>query len=228
VYTAITKAIAAEGDGKKRVTSAVDLKNCLSHDVSGLLLATRLSIYYAAAGTVLGFGEVNQPSPYTGYRIELLRAMEVFALAHEYSHFLLDERSLRVADEEGNETNLGFEVFCDAIGLQLSRVWGSENDNWLAFTGAGGIAFFRAYETSVNCATELAEYNDQSRPQRKQPDDSHPPPGERALNLIKWAVEKTDSDQREAVETFLVEFDLICSNIGAFVLDTVREAKASP
>jgi hypothetical protein len=232
VYTAIVKAIGAHGSGPRRVTSSVDLKNYLSHDPSGLLLAMRLSIYYAATGTLLGFGTVVQPSEYTTYRLELLRAMEVFALAHEYSHFLLHERRLQVADEEGNESNLGLEFFCDAIGLQLSREWGSKNNSWIAFTGAGGIAFFRAFDTTVNCATQLAECapganSNRSRSQRMQPQDSHPSPRERALTLMKWAVEKTVKDQREAVESFLAEFDLICASTGAFVLDILREAKVA-
>src|ERR1043166_6918114 len=50
-YTAIVKAIAAR-DPNKRVTSAEDLKDCLSYDPSGLLLAARLALCYAATGTL--------------------------------------------------------------------------------------------------------------------------------------------------------------------------------
>jgi hypothetical protein len=228
-YTAVVRAVAAGGN---RVTSYNDLIAGLSENPGGLLLATRLCLYYAATGTLLGFGEVEQPPDYLSYRMELLRAMKVFALSHEYGHFLADEQGLEFADESGEASPQGLEFFCDLMGLQLSHVWGAKNNNWLAFTGVGGLAFFRAVDTCRSCTAELADsglITTLRTPPRARGDavaDSHPPVGERAEKLIGWVLDRTEHDQRAAVESFFREFDIICTAIREYSSVVLREAAA--
>lgn len=76
--------------------------------------------------------------------------MEIFALSHEYSHFVAHERELKFKDEDGNPFPQGLELFCDAMGLQISRIWGSKNRNWLAFTGVGGASLSSVQLIFVN------------------------------------------------------------------------------
>jgi hypothetical protein len=229
-YTAIVKAIAAGGPPYERVASAEALRDHLARDPSGILLATRLCLYYAANGTLMGFGKIEQPPDYYAYRTDLLKAMEVFALSHEYAHFLADERGLQFADEAGEVSSYGLEFFCDQMGLQLSRFWGAKNNNWLAFTGVGGLAFFRAVDTCQACAAELlntgplASSHAGRRARWEAEQDSHPPVRERALNLISWVIDKTNSAEKVTVESYLTEFDLICTTICTYASDVLREA----
>jgi hypothetical protein len=220
-YTATAQAIAAEAPNKQ-IISPEDLKAPLAKDPSGILLASRLCLYYAATGTLLGFGEVKQPPNYLPLRMELLMAMEVFALSHEYAHFLADERGLQLADESEEVSAEGLEHFCDAMGLQLSRFWGSKNDNLLAFSGAGGLAFFRVAKLADVDSQVLAHVHSRSRQDIGQ--DSHPPLSERALNLIKWATENTEADQKVLVESCLGQWDIICTTIRDYVSDILHEA----
>lgn len=227
-YTAIVKAIPASGPPFERITEAKQLRTHLSKNPQGLILSARLSLYYAATGTVLGFGEVEQPLDYFPYRMQLLQSMEIFAVAHEYAHFVADERGIRFVDETGEAFPMGIEYFCDAVGLRISREWGSKNDNWLAFTGAGGLAFFRAIETCSNCASAVA--SDRGTPARPATratgdDASHPPVNERALTLIKRSVDTTAVDQREAVEDFLTEYNVVCTTMGTYVLELVESTR---
>lgn len=227
-YTEIVKAIAAGGPPFERITSPAQIRNHLAHDPTGLLLATRLSLYYAVTGTLMGFGGVEQPQHYTAYRMELLQAMEMFALSHEYVHFLAHERGLEFADKAGNVSPQGLEIFCDTMGLQICRNWGSRNSNWLAFTGVGGLAFFRAVDLCETCAAELA-IDDASavvRTRLETKEAAHPPISDRVNNLIEKAVDRASSDQRPGVRAFLAEYNLICTTIGVYVSDVLREVAA--
>jgi hypothetical protein len=229
-YTAIVKAIAGIGSPYEGVTSPEDLRERLSQDPRGIILAARLSLYYAVTSTLIGFGEVEQPPDYVAYRRELLNAMEVFALSHEYSHFLADERQLTFIDKFGEPSNSGLEFFCDVMGLQISRNWGSQNDNWLAFSGVGGLAFFRAVDTCEACTSILADIRPralafgQTRAYRDAGQDTHPPINERASNLIRRSIETTCDEQKRQVESFLTEYDLICTTISTYVSDILSEA----
>jgi hypothetical protein len=230
-YTAVVRAVAANDPPYNRVTSPEDLIARLSQNPGGLLLATRLCLYYAATSTLLGFGEVEQPPDYLPYRMGLLRSMEIFALSHEYGHFLADERGLEFADDSGKASFQELEFFCDLVGLQLSHVWGAKTNNWLAFTGVGGLAFFRAVDTCQSCAAELSDSGltapscIPTRTRRDAETDSHPPVRERAENLIGWVLDRTERDQRAAVESFFTEFNILCTAIRTYASDVLREAE---
>lgn len=128
-YTASIKALERSGNPADRVETATEFMERIAGEPDGLFLACRLSIYYALFSTVLGFGTVTQPSEYTPYRLQLLRAMELFALGHEYAHFLADEREIAFVTDEDSSSDIKLELFCDQVGLQLSRHWGANNNN---------------------------------------------------------------------------------------------------
>jgi hypothetical protein len=228
-YTAIVKAISAGGDTQP-IMSSDDLRSRLSRDPSGISLAVRLALYFSMTGSVMGFGVVEQPPDYYPYRLELLQSMEVFALSHEYSHFVAHERELEFKDQDGKPFSQGLELFCDAMGLQISRHWGSKNRNWLAFTGVGGLAFFRAIDICESANAELVDGDVgfsllRARARRQSESDSHPSVAERTMNLITWVIDRTASDEKAPVIDFLNEYDLICTTIRTDVSEIVRESK---
>ena len=228
-YTAIVKAISARGDTQP-IMSSEDLRSRLSRDPSGISLAVRLALYFSVTGSLLGFGVVDQPPDYYPYRLELLKSMEIFALSHEYSHFVAHERELEFKDEDGNPFPHGLELFCDVMGLQISRTWGSKNRNWLAFTGVGGLAFFRAIDICESGAAELFDGNlglslPRERARRPSDSDTHPSVTDRTMNLITWTIDRTADDERPAVTGFLTEYDLICTTLRAEVSEILRESK---
>src|SRR6185503_14348115 len=112
------------------------------------------------------------------YRTQLLTAMEVFVVAHEYAHFLAEERQLQFADAAELPQAKALEFFCDKLGLQIVRQWASPHDNWLAFTGVGPIVFFSALHICEKCAFQLAR---RSMGHKRSPagsrgdESSHPP-----------------------------------------------------
>jgi hypothetical protein len=230
-YTAIVKAISAGGD-LQPIMSSENLRSRLSRDPSGINLAVRLALYFSVTGSLLGFGVVDQPPDYYSYRLQLLQSMEIFVLSHEYCHFVAHERELEFRDQDGHPFSQGLELFCDAMGLQLSRLWGSKNNNWLAFTGVGGLAFFRAIDICESGAAELLNCNlrlalPRAKERRQLESDSHPPVTERTMNLITWAIDRTANDEKAAASSFLAEYDLICTTIRNDVSEILRESKQS-
>lgn len=196
-FNAVVTSIRAQGPPFPRVQSASDLNVHLSRDPRGLMLATRLALYYAATGSLIGFGEIAEPPGSYLYRTQLLSAMEVFVVSHEYAHFVADERRLEFVDETGQSSTQSLELFCDELGLQLTREWGSRHENWLAFTGVGA---------------------NQS---------SYPATSERLRQIARWTTTKTTEDQRDAVQAFLGEYVVICEAVRAKVLEITSAAIAS-
>ena len=219
-YTAIVKAIASAGPPYEAVKSSKDLIHRIKHNQEGIVFAARLALFFSVFDTVLGFGEYKQPHSFLRYRIELLRAMEAFALAHEYVHFLVEEQHLQFADD------YKLELFCDELGLQISRDWGDKRQNWLAFAGVGALAFFEAVETSRACAQELAESGRHSPQNSNRGEGSHPEPKVRIANTVANVIEKTAYDQKERVARFIQEYELICHTIRNFVTSIVADAIA--
>lgn len=225
--------MASAGPLHEPVSSSRDLIQRVEQNPEGLVMAARLSLYYSFSNTVLGFGEYEQPPSYLAYRLELLQAMEVFALSHEYAHFVAEERDLKFVGDDGRSSGHALELFCDELGLQISREWGDKKQNWLAFTGVGALAFFQAIDTCLMCSETLAASgcdNSQHAQRRSDSDESsHPDPRTRIANIVSNTVDKTAKDQREGVARFIGEFELICRTICNFVSeivgDTVGHAK---
>jgi len=127
--TAVVRTI-ARARPNEHIGAVEDFEACLKTDPSGLVLSGRLALYYGIFGTLLGFGEVEQPQDYLSYRLTLLDAMETFVVSHEYAHFVAHERIPRVSGQD-------LEMLCDEMGLQLSRNCAYPEDGGLEFTGVG-------------------------------------------------------------------------------------------
>jgi hypothetical protein len=203
-----------------------DLHAAFKVDPTGVVLATRLALYAAIFGTTLGFGEVVQPPVYAAYRLQLLHAMELFAVAHEYGHFVAEERISSFRGQLVTETQLSLEHFCDDVGLTLSR--DCCGDNYLAFCGVGAIVFLRSAEVSEEVRAMLAESSQPSTGiPRGDGTRAHPPAAERVATIKAWIQRRTAPDQRDAAVGFLAEYDLIATTVNEEIRDLVRNSRGS-
>lgn len=91
-----------------------------------IFAASKLVLYYAYAGTLVGFGPLEQSEQHGAFRMELLKAMEVFIIGHEYAHFIWEERlghlSTEVAPEE--------ERSADLLAFSICRWFGVKANSW--------------------------------------------------------------------------------------------------
>ena len=212
--------------GPKRISSVEEIENVFRKDPTGLILAARLSLYYAVFGTALGFGEVRQPESYLAYRLQLLHAMETFALAHEYAHFVAEERLPEFSGSLDQARSQNLEFFCDELGLTISREHGSVTNNYLSFTGIGALVSYRAIQMCESVRQSLLNSPLKSAPTVRQREhaSSHPAPEERILAIKAQIYQKTASDQRDAVGAFVNEYDLILNSVATHVLDVINSA----
>jgi hypothetical protein len=211
--TALIKTI-AQVEPNQPVRNSGDVIASLKTDPSGVVLAGRLALYYGTFGTVLGFGEVEQPQDYRDYRVSLLNAIETFVVAHEYSHFVAHER---IPDLDGQE----LEIFCDEMGLQLSRNCTYSGDGWLGFTGVGAVVFLRSVELCAKVRHLLHE-SSMARVDgctEGEHSNSHPPTNDRVSAIKCNAIRLTAEDQRESVQRFLEEYDRILSGMSEVVVE---------
>jgi len=220
VVTAIPRA-----HGFKRIAGTDDVRKVLRYDPRGIALAGRLALYYATHGTTLGFGEVLS-TPNLAYRVQLLDAMETFAIAHEYSHFVAEERFPSSESGLHLDQSRELESFCDAMGVGISRDCANRNENFLSFAGIGGLAFLWAAQL---CQTvrellhdSLLKGSDSIRRSGQQ--STHPALSERILAVKTMTVERTAADQREWVRQFIEEYDRILETIGNTVIEAVDSA----
>ncbi len=91
---------------------------------------------------MIGFGEVQQPDTYSPYRLQLLHAMEVFAVAHEYAHFISEERIQQFTGSLELSQSQQLEFFCDELGLVISRECESAREQLSHFRRYRGARIF--------------------------------------------------------------------------------------
>ena len=71
--------------------------------------------------------------------MQLLHAMELFVVAHEFSHFVVEERFPTWRGSLDAEQVHPSELFCDELGFSLSRQAQSASENFAAFSGVGAV-----------------------------------------------------------------------------------------
>jgi hypothetical protein len=213
-FTALVRTV-ARARPRERVDSVEELKVIFTNDPDSFLLAARLAVRYAIAGTLLGFGEVRQPADYNSYRLQLLEAMETFVVAHEYSHFVAEERLPQLQGWE-------LEFFCDELALQISRQCASQDD-WLAFTGIGPLIFFRSMQLCQIVRDRMPKLEMPLPVPAKDSEmgSTHPLLEDRISAIKLTLISNTAADQRASVELFIEEYDLIASGLIKLVTDTI-------
>lgn len=173
-----------------------------------IVAASRLVLYYAFAGTLVGFGPLEQPEQHFAFRMELLKAMEVFIIGHEYAHLLWEERfghsSTDVSPEE--------ERSADLLAFSICRWFGVKVNSWFAFSGAAPILFFRAIKASEDTKDTLTQAGELTAVPTR---GSHPAAKDRLTAIHKIISEATIADQREMVLAYIAEITAVCD-----VMDT--------
>lgn len=220
-FTAVTMALARSS--LERVQNTDALERALRADPSPLILGARLALYYGMLGTNAGFGEVIQPADFTAYRIELLRAMEMQIVGHEYAHFVCEEQDARFSGTLDESTQHELEFTCDRLSATLVRVCGARTNEWLMFTGAGAVVRLRAAQLAALgrdlCATWRGE-----TAQTGGSRGTHPPVEDRIAALMRHLVDTASEDQREDVRSFLAEYDFVARQYQTLVVDVLRKA----
>jgi hypothetical protein len=226
VFTAVLRAFPNE-DPPRRISQSSDLQGVFKIDPSGPLLAARLAFAYGVYGSVIGFGQIVQPQSYHGYRLQLLQAMEVFVVAHEFAHFIVAERT--VGQRSANpESSRDLEYLCDHLALQITREFANAADNWLAFSGIGAILFFRAMEMSEFARERIAMVRRASHPVQndksidEKADSTHPPLTERIARIEALTIHQTVADQQDYLAAFVKEYSLVASTLSSMIIENLR------
>lgn len=166
------------------------LASC-ARDHRHFLEACKLAAYCRTTGSAVGFGVMPSRPVAARYRMTLVRAMELFALAHEVGHCYLEERA-----DNSSVVNASDEFFCDAYALTVSRAASSD---WCAFTGAGGMLLLMLAGICF--------------PHRQPAEchSSHPTIDSRVENLCDLVKDNTAADQREFTLSYLLDLKCICA-----------------
>jgi hypothetical protein len=222
IYSTLFSGLATSGlDGQ--VNRAQD---ALSQMPMLVAQASKISIYYAYTGTTLYFGAMREPASAHGYRVELLNAMEIFVLSHEFAHLYLEEKNPGLQGNSDPEVIRDLEFQCDRIAFSLCRNYGAKKTNWSAFCGVGAFLFFEAVKTSYFARERLHGHKTDS--------DGHPSPIERQQKLFEFSIESTAADQKEAVSYHMEDLrsksnyfsSLICSLIDSAFLQNRQATKS--
>jgi hypothetical protein len=190
------------------------VKETLLSNPKLLALPTTMALYYASTGTMVGYGPLVRWGP---LRMELLQAMEVFVIAHEYGHFILEEGLGGVGQIPDELRQFEEEHFADAVGYLLSRAYGNLHKNWSAFSGAAVVLFFRSVELCELVRDQVLA----PAVSRCTDSDSHPPIAERLQRTCGLAQRHTAQEERERVSGYLLETMQICDAVEKLVLASV-------
>lgn len=194
----------------RRPESADEVSKFLDENDDLLLVPLQLALRYATLGTVLGYGTLDPSSEAVHvFRIEILVAMEIFVVAHEYGHFILEESGQATTSEESSQDAQLTELKCDEIGLLISRAYGARRDNWTAYIGAGALMFFFAFALCHDARRMLSAGGCS-----KDPSQTHPPLDYRIGALRDLTSQSLEPREAEGVSRQIDEISLILEALG--------------
>lgn len=170
------------------------LRRLWHRDVDLIATPLRLAVYCRLLGSVIGFGRLPTTPAVTGFRVELLSAMETFAVAHEIGHCFLEER------EPNRPQSANDELLCDAYGFAITRSIGSTSDNWSMTSGAAAYTFLRA--ASVSLPNPSPKGN-----------SSHPASEVRAAAVFELATAGMSRRRGGPIRRYLREIDALFAEI---------------
>jgi hypothetical protein len=175
--------------------------------------AIQLALYCKFTGTAVGYGVLEGSAETAPFRLEVLRAMETFVIAHEVGHCYFEERR-----ERGHDlTALQEEAACDQYAWVVSRAIGNRDRSWIAFTGAGAYIFLRFATTCAPIRTT----------ERADSDKTHPASKDRAEAIRAASIANTVEEQRAPVAAYLGDLDAIAEGIETAVLVLLKAAGAA-
>lgn len=136
-------------------------------------------VWYASYGWVSpSKGARKLVGPEQVIRMQLLEAMELFAVAHEYGHHVLmhgfSQSTVETNDPFSDEHDA--DVFARMISVQVGS--DTSRPNFYAFSGIGGVLMLGAIDLVARTKAVLRTGLDQLPPRR-----SHPPFAERVAHI---------------------------------------------
>ncbi|WP_433935479.1 hypothetical protein AB3662_12195 [Sorangium cellulosum] len=209
----------ASFDAQGRRIAADDMKPFFEKHPSIAANAIELALHYAFFGNLLHYGVLQQSPEHFGFRMELVHAMEVFIVGHEYGHFLLQEYRDALPDQPDEDVRHADEHWCDGVGLEVCRHWGARAGSWFAFSGAAPLIFFRATSMCENARSRL---NADSA--RLDMNDSHPPTALRLEFLRGLIPTRIHPDQTDSVTGYCGEVEVVGDALEQVVAGAIRLA----
>jgi hypothetical protein len=196
-------------------------------DGEDIATAVRLAAYYGSNGTVIGFRSIPVPREDFHVHAKLLRAMEIFIVAHEYGHFIAQEELASTDGPQNAGGSREIEFFCDALGILLSQTIANEEENYFLASGAGALIFFRLMQLcddarSVYLNSPAADAEDHSR-RRPDAEDSHPSYNERIKAVREIALVGAGAGQRDKLNEQLDFYDSVASAVGELSGKVIRK-----
>jgi hypothetical protein len=181
-----------------------------------ILLPSRLLLRYGYFGTLLGLGELQVDPLHDGLRVELLEAMEMFAIGHEIGHFVAEEISPTNTTSVDITSAHAIELFCDQYGQAIARWDGAKEAKWSSFAATGAILYLHSGDMSLRLSKRIAGIS-----QADCESQSHPRTWDRIDRLVSDAVRCVPSDQQEAVRCYLNEILAVIRFIESEVFETI-------
>lgn len=230
VFSALVSSIAYDR-GLERIGSVEEARRAIEQLPQLLFLAIQLTIRHATWDTLLGFGVVDPPNANGELRMQLLRAMELFVVAHEYAHFVVYERGLDDKTLEEAPSSEDIEVLCDRMAIAISRNSVAHKENYPAFCGVGAIILLRAVECSKKVRQVLSSggltampAKSQFEPQPAEKERSHPDETTRIGEIRQQIVSTTHEQDLENDLNFFDEYDAIAKALNDRILESVTVA----
>lgn len=157
-------------------------------------------------GTAVGYGVMPCQAASADFRLQLVNAMETFAVGHEIGHCLIEE-----ARKPETFSSIDEELLCDKYGLSISREIGNARKSVLHFSGAGAITLLRLAEL---CFPTKSVESTGAR--------THPDIADRIRSLTEHSLKTTAPDQVHFMESCISELTLL-GDLFAIVGDEVAK-----
>jgi hypothetical protein len=195
VFASLTtgQSISQQGRGSLRLT------------LEAITDASRLAVYYAMTGTLMGFGVMLSEAGALAFRMEYVEAMELFALGHEFGHCVAHDSAERFRGMLTEETLQELELLCDRIGTATSRA-ASTDGSLVAFCGAGAVLIMYAHEICQGARGCIATVGSNESPR-------YPATKARVAAVRDQVISTTPEDQLAGVTSYLDDVITLCEEL---------------
>lgn len=157
--------------------------------------------------------------------VQLLNAMEIFAVAHEYAHHAGSHGKRKMAKKEPDEANKREELEADRVAHVITRYIGFKTDpkNVYALSGAGAVLLLKSLEY-VRCARQIFRTGNDDLPELA----THPSTAERIAAFDDSELQKEDQEySRKLREMFIEIIDAVWTKLKPLYVEMYRHGLRS-
>lgn len=215
VFTDIMAELRDRATEPYRRLSRDDVREILQEEpVGGLVLM--MAMYYAARGTLIGFGRVEQPEERHLGRAAMVTAMETFVVGHEIHHFVAEEAYPETGGLSKTATEKDLETACDIFALSMCTVYGAEDDNPFALLCTGPLQLFWAIKICEDARSKILGLE-------PHVSATHPPLEERIALIPKLVSEVCRPENREGYLAAITEANDMAAAVHSFVMRRIEQ-----